>query len=404
MTIPPLRYLDIAQVEQNGEPMICLSDPEGFVVAQALLSPMAFFIATQFNGENDVPEIQAAFREATGRELPEANIRDVAEFLDEQGFLLSERYMAVREQMLDAFANSPVREAHLAGSAYPDNPEELRLFIDGFFARDGGPGIIPDLQKADGDPLPGLIVPHIDYHRGGHSYAHGYLRMAQRRAPKTVIVFGVAHHAPPVPFVLSRKDFETPLGAIANDLHVTDRLAAACKYDPFEHEIVHRTEHSIEFHAVMLAYLYGADVTIVPILCGSFGVDDVQVAEQVDRFLEECRAIVDESHGDVVVIAGADLAHVGKRFGDEFDITGAIVQAVEDRDQEDLAYAITLDANGWYESVMKDQNERRVCGLNCIYATLRALESRAKQGELLHYGYAPDPAGGIVSFAGVAFS
>jgi len=62
-----------------------------------------------------------------------------------------------------------------------------------------------------------------------------------------------------------------------------------------------------------------------------------------------------------------------------------------------------VDADGWYASVMKDMNQRRVCGLNAIYAALKTLDGAADRGEFLKYGYAPDPAGGIVSFAGIAF-
>ena len=106
----------------------------------------------------------------------------------------------------------------------------------------------------------------------------------------------------------------------------------------------------------------------------------------------------------VAVIAAADLAHVGKRFGDDFDITEEVVERVESRDREDLALAYGIEPEQFYASVMKDQNERKVCGINCIYSTVKALEGRVDSGESLYYGYAPDPNGGIVSFASVAFS
>ena len=63
-----------------------------------------------------------------------------------------------------------------------------------------------------------------------------------------------------------------------------------------------------------------------------------------------------------------------------------------------------LDAGKVYGSVMKDRNERNVCGLNCIYAAIKSLEGVVQKGEPLHYDYAHDPAGGIVSFASVVFS
>jgi len=61
-----------------------------------------------------------------------------------------------------------------------------------------------------------------------------------------------------------------------------------------------------------------------------------------------------------------------------------------------------VNAEGFYSSVMKDGNQRKVCGLNCIYSALRTLDGIATIGEPLHYDYAEDPAGGIVSFASIA--
>ena len=72
-----------------------------------------------------------------------------------------------------------------------------------------------------------------------------------------MFIFGVAHASPPVPFILTQKHYDTPFGVVKTDLDIVRRLEAVCTWDPYAYEIVHRTEHSIEFQAVMLAYLYG---------------------------------------------------------------------------------------------------------------------------------------------------
>jgi AmmeMemoRadiSam system protein B len=171
--------------------------------------------------------------------------------------------------------------------------------------------------------------------------------------------------------------------------------------------MVHRTEHSIEFQAVMLSYLYGTDVRIVPILCAAFGapteLSPRAPLPEVETFLDTCRDLVDAAPGRVSVIAGADLAHVGRRFGDPFDIHDGVIRQVEGRDREDLQHVLTGNAAGFYHSVLRDQNQRRVCGINCIYAALRTVDGAGGQGAMLHYDYAHDPAGGIVSFTNVLF-
>lgn len=408
--LPALRYVETVLIEHEGQPHICISDPSGLVEEQVLLSPHAYLVAACLDGENDVAAVQGLFAtHANGAQVNEENILHVVEYLDGLGFLDSPRFEAIHEEAVRAYRDAPCRPAHLAGQSYPAEPGVLREFIARFFSDEGGPGALPEQHGGDAAPLRALVVPHIDFHRGAYAYAHGYKRLYEAGKPDTVIVFGVAHVTPPVPFVLTRKDFETPLGTLRVDTDLVDELAAACDWDPFAHELAHRNEHSIEFQAVMLAYLYGPDVRIVPVLCAAMYEETEEeeggqrVCAGAERFLERCRELAADPARRVTVIAGADLAHVGVRFGDEFDIDDAVLAATARRDEEDLDAAMAGAPAAWYASVMKDENARRVCGLGCIYATLRAVEGGHGGGELLHYGYAPDPAGGIVSFASIRF-
>lgn len=409
MAFPALRNIDAFPIEHEGETLVVVHDPELYVEEQLVLSPLAFFIATQLDGLNDVTDIQYLLsRETGGRLVSEEQIGEVVAHLDEHGFLTSPRFESIYKEVAESFAGRKTRPAFLAGKSYPEDAEELRRFLDAMFSGQGGPGAV------DRDTLPSekgvrcLIAPHIDFARGGSAYAHAYARLARGRKPETVMIFGVSHAGPAVPFMLCRKGYETPLGTLDVDTEVVNTLAEACAWDPFEHEIAHRTEHSIEFQAVMLAYLYGNDVKIVPILCGGFSeglepVESVSSLPEITAFLDACQSVMHASNGAMSVLAGVDLAHVGPRFGDDFEIDDGVLKAIKTRDDEDLARALNLDADGWYASVMKDANQRRVCGLNAIYASLKTLDGAAARGELLKYGYAPDPVGGVVSFAGIAF-
>lgn len=406
MTLPALRHIDAFPVEHEGQQYICLRDPDGVVEEQLMLTPPAFFIACHLDGQNDIVDVQYAFAKQFGGHIVVADdIHRIVTYLDDNGFLWTERFAALQQRIIDEFTTSPVRPAYLADKAYPAQVGQLRAFLDHFFVRDGGPGAWTEGRRSAAAPARCLIAPHIDFHRGGHSYAHGYWHFYQYGQPTTVFIFGVAHAAPPVPFLLTRKHFATPFGVLETDQEIVRRLEAVCPWDPYADEMVHRTEHSIEFQAVMLSYLYGTEVRIVPILCASFGAPTelsprVPLPE-VETFLDTCRDIVDAAPGRVSVIAGADLAHVGRRFGDPFDIHAGVIRQVEGRDREDLQHVLTGNAAGFYHSVLRDQNQRRVCGLNCIYAALRAVDGAGGQGALLHYDYAHDPAGGIVSFTNV---
>ncbi len=407
---PPLRNIDAVPVEQDGEAMFCLRDPEGYAGEQIALSPAAFFVAAHLDGLSGAPAIQERFaRHFDGVLITSDQIEKIVDFLDAQGFLLSERFFSLRDGVDEAFRRADTRPASLAGDGYPEAPDALRGFVEAFYSGEGGPGAwkAPDGEAKD-MPLRGLIVPHIDFARGGHCYAHGYGRLCEHGKPATVLVFGVAHCGAPAPFILTRKHFETPWGNIETDGAAVDRLAGACEWDPFAYEPIHRVEHSVEFQAVMLAHCYGTDVRMVPVLCGQFsdspGADSPADLLRLQGFLDECHGLARDPENRVTVIAAADLAHVGRRFGDDFDIDERVVEAVARRDEEDLAHAIACDADAFYASVMRDGNERKVCGLGSIYAMLKSIEGTGKAGEVLCYDYGHDPAGGIVSFAGVALS
>lgn len=407
MSLPPLRYVDVVPIEHDGDTYIVLRDPEGYVEHELMVSAPAFFIAAHLDGTNGIAEIQAAFAKQYGVRAEESDIRAVIEDLERAGYLVGEPFLRLKTRIDDGYRRCVSRPAYLAGKSYPSDPAELRSMIDEFFTGEGGPGGLPTPRKNDGACLSCLVVPHIDYHRGGAAYGHGYLELARHGAPKTAFLFGVAHCGVPVPYVLTRKGFDTPFGTLPVHGDAVDELAAACDWDPYAYEAVHRTEHSLEFQAVMLAYLYGPEISIVPILCSAISenpeTDKPAELDSINRFLDACTRIVAAAPDSTTVIAGADLAHVGTRFGDAFEIDDSIVAGVAARDFTDLGHATECRPDAFYASVMKDRNKRRVCGINCIYAALRTAGEFAGPGTILHYNYAHDPAGGIVSFTATSF-
>src|SRR5207247_1939982 len=87
---------------------------------------------------------------------------------------------------------------------------------------------------------------------------------------------------------------------------------------------------SIEFQAVFLQYLYAGrrDITVVPVLA-SFAHEALArrrrptADARVARFLDALGETIATSGRRVALIAGADLAHMGPRFGDPRPIAKA---------------------------------------------------------------------------------
>jgi hypothetical protein len=210
-----------------------LRDPEGAVEGQIMLTPPAFFIACQLDGRNDIVDIQYAFAKQFGGHILLADdIHRIVMYLDENGFLQTARFAELQQRIVDEYTQSTVRPAYLAGKAYPGEPDQLRAFLDNFFVRDGGPGAWSGTSRRQTLPARCLITPHIDFHRGGHSYAHGYWHFYQQGQPTTVFIFGVAHASPPVPFLLTKKHFATPFGVLETDQEIVRQLESVCTWDP----------------------------------------------------------------------------------------------------------------------------------------------------------------------------
>ena len=403
--LPPVRQVEVFPVEHEGRRYIALRDPAGYTPAVLLLPAALLEVVSLLDGEHAVEDIQAAVMRRHGELVTRERIEGLVQSLDEQGFMDTPAFAARREAADRAFRESPTRPASHAGAAYADEPEALRSAVDGFFAPPDGPG--PINGAATGRPVRGLIAPHIDFHRGGPAYAWAYRDLAERGDADVFVVFGTCHAGMADPFALTRKPFETPLGPVPVERDFVDALAARAGQDCFASELAHRNEHSVEFQAVFLRYLYAGrrEVTVVPILA-SFVHEALYLGRapeedpRVPRFLEALAATVATCGRRVAFIAGADLAHVGPRFGDPEPVSPADLARIEAEDRAMLGAVEAGDAAAFFESARRDGDRRRVCGLSPIYALLRA--TGGAPGTLRRYGQWPDPAG-VVSFASVVF-
>src|SRR3989338_10884166 len=93
---PRLRPVDASPVEHEGQSCIALRDPAGYTDAVVLLPRVLLEIVSLFDGEHSIADIQAAVMRRHGELLPREQIQAVADSLDAQGFLESERFAARR--------------------------------------------------------------------------------------------------------------------------------------------------------------------------------------------------------------------------------------------------------------------------------------------------------------------
>jgi AmmeMemoRadiSam system protein B len=413
MDKPRIRAVEAFPVEQDDQALVCLRDPTGLAPDPIVLGMGAYFLVTLFDGTNSVLDLQAAFTRRFGTIIPSEQIRELIAALERAYYLDSPAFAERLRRVRAEFQKSPARPAALAGLCYESDAPRLRTEIESFFERPGAPGrdALAAAPAPDGE-LAGLIAPHIDPRRGAAAYAWAYSELRRHQRPELVVILGTSHYgAGPELFSATRKDYLTPLGPVRTDRGLVDRLAAryadAGGGDLFADELLHRNEHSIEFQALFLAWALGVDgYQIVPVLVSSFHemVRDARTPAndaRVAGFLAALRAELGAERRRMLILAGVDFAHVGRKFGDAFGIDDGVAERVR---REDLALIENIklgDPGGFFGDIARDRDQRKICGLAPMYTQLELL--RGRRARLLHYDIALEPqTDSLVSFASLA--
>ncbi|HVR84716.1 MAG TPA: AmmeMemoRadiSam system protein B [Planctomycetota bacterium] len=390
--------LKIIPYKHEGKDVfVVLDHQEQLFEHQVVLPPLAFVVGSLLDGRRETPDIQSEIKTQLKVEIKAQEIESVVKDLDQYLLLESPRVRDKRRAVAEEFAALPARPTQFVQGEGAQVSKQL----EGYYADEAGAG--PLAARRD-EPLAGILAPHIDFNRGGPCYTFAYKELAERSDADLYVILGVAHLSPPNPFVLTGKNYETPFGAVPTD---RDALAAVEKRlgkRIYDHEAVHRSEHSVEFQTVFLKHARPTSAfTVLPVLCSAFeqwcGGASPSTAAQVEDALGAIREAT--AGRRVCIVAGVDFAHVGPVFGDDVEIDQKLIEWMMAGDTRALQIIAEGNAEAFWNSVVSDGNRRHVCGLSATYAALRLLDS--VEGRVLKYGFAPDPAGGIVSFASVSF-
>jgi AmmeMemoRadiSam system protein B len=351
-----------------------------------------------FDGKRTLREIQElAMRQSDGRIIPLESFTRLADKMEEALFLDGPRF---RERLAD-----PIREPSCLGS-YEADPDALRSQLMGYFTGARGPGL-PGARTPDGT-LCAALIPHIDYCRGGFSYAWGFKEVFERTNAGLFVIIGTSHYSTHR-FTLTRKDFKTPLGIARTDQAHIDRLVTHYGDGLFDDEIAHLPEHSIELEVVFLQHYYDArrPIRIVPLLVGPFH-DCVQTGHEpcsradIGRMIVALRRAEQEAGEPICYIISGDLAHIGPEFGDPERLEPAVLERSRRQDERLCGAAEAVDPEAYFNIVADEADGRRICGMPPTYTLLEAI--RPRRGRVLHYDQYVHPRGAqSVSFASVAF-
>jgi hypothetical protein len=403
---PLLRNLQYSPLKEGDEQYVLLWDPSG-LSAEKLIVPLSYFYLLQFlDGEHSLEQIAAEYLRKFGEFLVPDRLHRLVGDLDDKLFLEGERVEAARKAALAAYRAQPARKAVFAGKSYEADPGKLRTQLKGFFTSKEGPDRKDSEHK--GQPIRGLVAPHYEIKDAGPIYAWAYKELQDSQAPDLYVVIGTCQAGLHSGYAATTKDFETPLGVVKADRGILDRLGAAAGFC-FDEELAHKNEHAIEFQLPFLQFVAGQakPITVVPVLCSFppatfFDPQLRELRERVETFLQALKEALAGAGRPACLIASAELAHIGMRYGDASPPTDFSFHRCMQQDLTMLKHAEEVDADAFAQFIAKEGDSRRISGFAAIYSLLKLVGGG--KGQVLRYDRGiTDQFNSTVTYASMAF-
>lgn len=405
-TVPRLRVMPVP-VEVQGKRMLLFQDQERISEESVLMPEDAALIIQFFDGNHTLRQIQEEIMRQSGQLVDSKVLEEIQDQLDEHLLLDSPRLHDHLEKLNDAWAAQKARAAYHAGQGYPDTKEELTGFLDAFYNAPEGPG--EQTSLAPSKIIKGIVAPHMDIRDSGACTAFAFKALAEETDAELFVIFGTGHMEPQRMFVPSDKDFETPLGVAKTDKELVERIAKLRRDRNPINDYIHKQEHSIEFMVVFLQHaLQGKrDFTILPILASGMSTSvATRTAPSGDPgfrdFMEALKQALTERDQKVCFIAGADLAHLGPRYGDKENYAPIRMAEEEETDRKMLEPLLVGDKEGFFQQIANVGDRRKICGLAPVYSMMEVCG--ADKGELLKWGYWHDQSThSVVTYTSMTF-
>lgn len=399
-SLPRLRAnLDFMPSPVPDRPGLLIRDAYQYSDATLIIPPGLVGCLRLFDGESSENDLREELVRITG-DLQVGDLqRNIIDTLTASGFLEDHTYQRMREERHRQFAEEPRRQPTHSGSAYPDEPGPLQDTL-----REWMSGTAPSANNK----LMGIAAPHVSPEGGWKSYQAAYGTLIPEHKDRTFVVLGTSHYGQPERFGMTRKPFVTPLGESAVDLPLVEKLVAKANGAILMEDYCHSIEHSIEFQVLFLQHVYGPDIRILPILCGSYARSIYQGGtpeedENVRRFLGALGDLAAREGDRLFWVLGIDMAHMGRRYGDQFAALAdqGEMDQVAARDRLRIDRINAGDAAGFWDLVQENQDDLKWCGSSPLYTFLKVAPQA--RGELNRYEQWNIDDQSVVSFAGISF-
>ncbi|MFH0891355.1 MAG: AmmeMemoRadiSam system protein B [Candidatus Falkowbacteria bacterium] len=196
------------------------------------------------------------------------------------------------ESVFSVPVNDKIRHPAVAGQFYPRDPESLRADIRHFLDEAA-------VVNIDHDEVRAIMAPHAGYAFSGQTAAYAYKQIEGRKIG-TVVIICDSHTARFSGIAIDDSDtWETPLGTVAVDKELGNRLARAGGSIAYN-GLYHEDDHTLEVQLPFLQTVIRGEFKILPVLFG--GADrgsHEKLAVLLKKYLSE----------DDLVVISTDMSH-----------------------------------------------------------------------------------------------
>ncbi len=441
---PKLRAIHMQPAVHQGQQGILLADPLGLSERRLFVPTPLAPLLPLIDGSRDLGTLRTGFELRTGIPISPRVLENLISELDASRLLDNAQFAQAVKAATDGYRQARSRPPIMAGRSCPGDPQELVALLHGYLDQGrlkraqgevpaGGWGVSPNsklppilgdrgLKESQETPsggvadqpawaadIKGIISPHIDFPRGGPVYGKAWATAAQAmKEAELVVILGTDHNGGEGEITLTKQSYETPWGIVPTDQNVVNRIAALIGEDAvFAGELRHRGEHSVEAALIWIHYLTrDKPCRVVPILCGSFeSFIHQNISPSTSGAISATIEVLRDTAGKrgTVIVAAADLAHVGPAFGDLLPLDLAARARLEAQDRRLIKVLGKADPEAFFEEIGGDGDQRRICGIPPIYVSLSVLAGLA--GSPAGYSQCPASEDGtsIVSICGMVY-
>ncbi|MFI4917331.1 MAG: AmmeMemoRadiSam system protein B [Phycisphaerales bacterium JB060] len=350
---PKLRQIKGFPSQVQGKPALGVADARQISRKVVFTSPAAQQILPLMDGSRSIDEIV----DQVGQGLERRSVEMLVAQLDDAALLHGPRFDAVWDEFTKTFdsaevlppsnsadyAEALVKKKHESDELPEEQlreeaPDALREHLD---------QLIDEALKDDENPSfdalpPGVIVPAIDYARGGLVFAKAYGRMRVVDRPDRVVILGPNHYGRSSGVAGCDKGFQSPLGECSLDRELAEKLRNSLGDKLFEHRYDHEREHSIELQIPWIQHVFGTDdagnfpkvfAALVHDAAANNGESYDGNGVAIQPFVDAVRAALGELGGTTLVVTTFDLSHVGPMFGDQVQLLGDTQESQQARNR-----------------------------------------------------------------------